>query len=364
MQRMLLFVLFIVLVLAVSLPAQIVISTNTYNPSPGTVLRSSSADIDENFYNSVTSGSGGGHLWDFSTVLFNDEDSSTIVNIAATPGAGLFTSATICWLGTSDNDSSWFYAESVPSHLTSLGYYARTQSAGDISLVYQNTAPDYVFPVAMGNTWTAYRHWTQVVAANTETSNADSTFYEVEAYGQIKYGSKTTDCLRIKSTERVHTTTTFNGMPISNTTTEIERYDFVTLDYLDAISVIKSVTPFQTIYSCGANLNSLEQLTPVVEYDNSALPNGYELAQNYPNPFNPSTTISYALPRSAEVTLDIINIAGQKVKSFDFGHQDAGNYNVEMNLSGDLSTDLSSGVYFYKLSAGDFTQTRKMMLLK
>ena len=364
MQKMLMFVLLTVLFLTVSLSAQIVISTNTYNPAPGTILRSSSADIDESFYNSVTSGSGGGHIWDFSSVLFNDEDSSTVVNSAGTPGAGMFPSATLCWLGVNDNDSSWFYAESVPSYLLSLGFFARTQSSGDISFVYENTAPDYVFPIAMNNSWVSYRHWSQEVVENTITSNADSTFYEVEAYGQIKYGSKTVDCLRIKSTERIWTTTTVSGFPVSTTTTEIERYDFITADYLDAISVSKNETPFDTIYSCAANLNSLDQLTPVVEYDNTALPQGYDLGQNYPNPFNPTTTISYALPRSADVTLEIINIAGQKVKSFDFGRQDAGNYTVEINLSDDISADLSSGVYFYKLTAGDFTRTRKMMLLK
>ena len=356
--------LVLILILSVSLPAQITIPTNNFNPPAGTVLRSSDAEITEDFYNTVTSGSGGGHLWDFSSILYSEEDSIYVVDCSSSPGDTAFPSANLCWMGAYEGDSTWIHSTSLPSSFQTLGIFARVQGSGDFAQVYYDLAPDYVFPIAMGNTWTAHHHWTQDVAPTIVTAVADSIFYEVQAYGQLKYGSKTVDCLRIKAIERVTTRTIVNGIPFSTVAVEFERYDYVTADYLDALSVIKTVTDFGTSYNSAANLNSLEQFTPVVEYDESALPTGFNLGQNYPNPFNPSTTISYALPCSAEVTLDIINIAGQKVKSFDFGHQDAGSYSVEIDLVGDLSTQLSSGVYFYKLSAGDFTQTRKMMLLK
>lgn len=364
MKKMLLVSLLMIIIMTVSLPAQIIISSNPYNPPVGTLLRGSSADITESFYNNVTSGSGGGHLWDFSSILFSIEDTTFVVDCASSPVVGSFPSANLCFMGYADGDSTWIYNSSVPGSFQTLGIFTQLQGMDDITIIYDDTAPDYVFPIAMNNSWIAYRHWTQAIAPGTEISNADSTFYEVEAYGLLKYGNSTVDCLRIKSTERVWSTTSVGGVPFITNVVEIERYDFVTADYLDALSVLKTVTGLGTFYGAGANLNSLDQQTPVVEYDQSVLPDQFRVGQNYPNPFNPSTSINYGLPNSAEVTMEIINIAGQRVKSFDLGYQPAGNHTITIDLIGDLSSQLSSGVYFYKISAGNFSQTRKMMLLK
>lgn len=88
-------------------------------------------------------------------------------------------------------------------------------------------------------------------------------------------------------------------------------------------------------------------------------PNEYELGQNYPNPFNPNTQINYSLPESGLVTINVINAIGQKVATLVNETKSAGRY----QLNFDAST-LSSGVYFYTLSVGDYNQTRKMLLIK
>jgi hypothetical protein len=88
------------------------------------------------------------------------------------------------------------------------------------------------------------------------------------------------------------------------------------------------------------------------------LPANFSLAQNYPNPFNPTTTIGISLPVKAQVSLSIYNIAGQLVKTFD-GSFEAG----EHSFSWDASAQ-ASGVYFYKLTANNFSETKKMVLLK
>jgi len=89
-----------------------------------------------------------------------------------------------------------------------------------------------------------------------------------------------------------------------------------------------------------------------------ALPTSFALSQNYPNPFNPTTTIELALPVASQYRLSIYNILGQEVESFE-GYSEGG----FVNLTWDASSH-SSGVYLYKVVAGDFTATRKMVLLK
>jgi hypothetical protein len=88
-------------------------------------------------------------------------------------------------------------------------------------------------------------------------------------------------------------------------------------------------------------------------------PTTFKLYQNYPNPFNPSTTISYDLPVRSRVKLSIYNLLGQEVATLIEGEQEPGRYNVNFDASG-----LPSGVYFYRLEAGNFVEQKKMILIK
>ncbi|MCH7677370.1 T9SS type A sorting domain-containing protein [candidate division KSB1 bacterium] len=88
------------------------------------------------------------------------------------------------------------------------------------------------------------------------------------------------------------------------------------------------------------------------------------MAQNYPNPFNPTTTISYRLGKTSKVELTIYNTAGQKVTTLLDTNQQAGEYQVKWRGESDSGDRVASGVYFYKLWAGDLIQTRKMILLR
>jgi len=89
-----------------------------------------------------------------------------------------------------------------------------------------------------------------------------------------------------------------------------------------------------------------------------ALPDRFGLFQNYPNPFNPTTTIEFGLPHQSEWELKIINVLGQTVREFS-GHDDAGFMSVEWDAG-----RFASGVYFYRLKAGEYSATKKMVLLK
>jgi hypothetical protein len=89
------------------------------------------------------------------------------------------------------------------------------------------------------------------------------------------------------------------------------------------------------------------------------LPKLFGLAQNYPNPFNPSTTIEYTLPRAGYIRLDIINILGQRVSTVTEGLQEAGAHRVVFDAQ-----ELPTGVYFYRLHAGEYVETKKLLLLR
>jgi len=109
-------------------------------------------------------------------------------------------------------------------------------------------------------------------------------------------------------------------------------------------------------------LKTIDTSTVSVKEDN--LPNNFTLYQNYPNPFNPTTTIKYSVPyletqNLASVELAIYDVLGRRIKTLISRQQKPGNYKIEFNGS-----SLSSGIYYYRLSAGDFISTKCMVLLK
>jgi len=107
-----------------------------------------------------------------------------------------------------------------------------------------------------------------------------------------------------------------------------------------------------------AKLAGWDESTSVIE-ESSESPEKFKLNQNYPNPFNPTTAISYQISEVSNVELAVYNVLGQEVAALVYEKQDAGKYSVTFNAAG-----LVSSVYFYKLIAGDFTQVRKMILMR
>jgi uncharacterized repeat protein (TIGR01451 family) len=94
------------------------------------------------------------------------------------------------------------------------------------------------------------------------------------------------------------------------------------------------------------------------------VPAAYALQQNYPNPFNPGTTILYDLPEDGRATLVVYNMLGQAVKTLQDGFQLAGTHRIVWDARDDRGSQVASGVYFYTLKVGEFTQTKKMLLLR
>lgn len=107
--------------------------------------------------------------------------------------------------------------------------------------------------------------------------------------------------------------------------------------------------------------------SPVRIADNGTeqkIPTRFALSQNFPNPFNPETNIGYDLPKAGCVRLHIYDIRGRRVKTLSDGNQAAGSYNVSWDGTAENNKPVASGVYVYRLIAGDAVKLRKMLLLR
>ena len=93
--------------------------------------------------------------------------------------------------------------------------------------------------------------------------------------------------------------------------------------------------------------------------DETIIPAQYRLNQNYPNPFNPITTIRFSLAKASFVKLEVYNLQGQKVATLVNSFKAAGNYKTKLD-----ATHMASGIYLYKIQAGDFIQVKKMIMVK
>lgn len=133
----------------------------------------------------------------------------------------------------------------------------------------------------------------------------------------------------------------------SGTTTETKYYSYVDNTDMSGSFYYRLK---QLDFGGNYHFSNIVEVTRVVSF---------ELSQNYPNPFNPSTTISFSLPQSSLVTLKVYDILGSEVAELVNGQVEAGIHKVNFN-----AYNLNSGIYFYTIKAGNFTETKKLMLVK
>ena len=115
----------------------------------------------------------------------------------------------------------------------------------------------------------------------------------------------------------------------------------------------------ENIFDISDDVFIIDIFTSVEDYFGNGIPTEYNLIQNFPNPFNPSTTIYYGLPEESAVKINIYGVLGNEVMVYSEDKQEAGYHRVEFDASG-----LPSGIYFYRMQAGKFIETKKMILLK
>jgi Secretion system C-terminal sorting domain len=297
------------------------------------------------------------------------KDTFTVMNISpsGTPYSSDFPTATNCQYfsgmvgGYSGTLYNYFRIQN--NGVYSLGNAIQTKiGSKDTVLVNKNETVLFSLPVNYGSS---------KVISNDTSDFGGGTLYitskteSVDAFGNMTFPFGTYPALRISDIEV--TGLYFNGSPFSSDTTYSFTWiakDAGTFD----ISIDQSTGNSGTVTLTDANLSQFNVTEVAVNDGEITTPSSYMLSQNFPNPFNPSTTIRYTIPsvsngQDNHVTLKVYDVLGNEVTTLVNENKSAGSYEVEFSAKG-KNTELPSGIYFYKLTAGSFSQTNKMILLK
>jgi hypothetical protein len=136
----------------------------------------------------------------------------------------------------------------------------------------------------------------------------------------------------------------------------------------DSVEVALALVAGHDVASIYANAIAAKEMfdlcTDIDDNNDQPLPVTFELHQNYPNPFNPITNISFSLSTATDVSLEVFNMLGQKIKILHTGRLPAGTHVFQWDATDDRREKVASGIYFYRLTAGEHVQAKKMVLLK
>jgi len=331
---------------------------------------------------SANIGAPGASAFDFGSLLTQTRMSLTSVDPKGTPYAGQFPTATHALRDTAFTYSFWYADLASTVTLKGMGFNYMTLGTDLLDYGFKGTGQAFIqgnpfpadgqwvktpagiyygLPMQMGKTWTTT--YDEVLSGNAtilgmqfkvgpDTTKHTIT-YTVDAYGLLTvpgYGSD--NALRIRKEDRYSTKSAQNQLRVG--------YMYVAKNgaTVQLTAADPSAAPNGTIDIVRGNTQwSAPTASDVRTVSN--VPGAFQLNQNYPNPFNPSTTIRFTLPARQQVSLAVYNLLGAKVKVLVDGMVDAGESSVQFD-----GTGLASGVYLYKLQAGNMTQTRRMMLVK
>ncbi|HPS66168.1 MAG TPA: agmatine deiminase family protein, partial [Ignavibacteria bacterium] len=182
--------------------------------------------------------------------------------------------------------------------------------------------------------------------------------YEVKAFIQSKSGISNAKCYWTTDTTAGFTPITMTAasdtfkayIPQKPANTKI--YYYIEATSVSGKSICKPMTAPSGNYRFTVT-------QPTIAGEEGTLPEKFALSQNYPNPFNPSTVINFSIPKNGFVSLKIYDVLGREISSLVNEFRHAGKYSVEFNAS-----NLASGIYFYRITAGEFSDIKKMVIMK
>ncbi len=352
------YLLIFVLLFSYNALAQITFNSSDINAlySPG---NSTTLFIDTSV-TSINIGQLGSTSWDFSS-LVNIAEVGTFITVdpASTPYIGSFPGSNIGFKSTDTETTIYGYFSLNNSSFNTHGTVLEFEVQGipvTLTETLNPIEPTVTFPFTFGST----------IDYNGErTVVSDSPFFpdtvvttvvnksKVDAYGPMTLpGGRVVDALRIKQD-------LINIWPDpSPITIRIILYQFLTKDG-SVVNVISDTTQPETgIINISGQISWNDAYITSVKVEET-IPNDFSLRQNYPNPFNPSTSIEYTIPSESFVELKVFDVLGNEVATLVNEQQQAGVYRADFSAD-----NLPSGMYFARLTANEFTQVVKMILLK
>ncbi|HKJ81496.1 MAG TPA: T9SS type A sorting domain-containing protein [Ignavibacteriaceae bacterium] len=320
---------------------------------------------DDTSTTSLNIGDTGATSWDFSGLHSDSLINIHIVKPSGTPFGNNFPAATF-----SNSDTvivSGYPAEqwqfySVNNALLYYGFSGHGNAGGfQITAISHNNpaAKNLVLPLNMGTNWTEdFVRTDSTIISQLPPSVSYTNIHDentVDAYGSMTLpGGDTVQALRVRTDIWTYTST--NGGYLYNRTIS---YLFlstngtqVLVDAADTTSPSTGVIPVSDITFINATVTDVPNA-------NNTIPDNFNLEQNYPNPFNPTTIINFSIPKLSLVTIKVYDILGNEIATLVNEEKPAGTYEITWNAA-----NLPSGIYFYRMDAGSFISTKKLILLK
>ena len=311
---------------------------------------------------------GANQSWDFTGVSVQGYTLSTsFISPQGTPLETYFPSSNFVYSFTDTSGSEGYneitfynYIEVTATHFSTLGYGLEIPEL-DTSYVLGKSDDVAPLPITFNSSWVSTETDTTGDPAIFAIIELDTTTNTVDGWGTVQLPTGTFNCLRVRADNKYTQVTYIGGQIQSINITNTITYSWISKENFIVVEAESQDNDVNPNFTTAADFQRLVSTTTGIENQPIATlnPTSFQLFQNYPNPFNPSTTIRYQLPKSGNVVLSVYDIDGRLVKTLVDKFQDVGEYSISWD-----GQNTSSGIYFFRLDAGDFSAVKKGTLLK
>jgi hypothetical protein len=293
---------------------------------------------------------GGPHVYDFSTLPFFFAGRESVLAVSQIPQLVSRYGTATAVLRTQEGSGGFIYN---PMQIDAQGWRNLGEAHIGTGLAerYRHYAPfefDAHFPITFGHTTTQTFSTIETTYVSGGSPTMSSTVLAesliVDGYGTLLLPGLSLNCLRVRKKE--YQNGTYHG------------FHFMTSNGASLVVSSRNHQPGTGNIQVEGVLYVLGDLFSSIPRSEEQ-PHQYRLLQNFPNPFNPSTTITFGVPRSSHVILKLYNFLGQEIQTLVNEQLHPGQFEVQWHADG-----MASGVYFYRIQAGDFSESRKLLLAK
>ncbi len=302
--------------------------------------------------NNISQGnSGANQTWSFLSLIRQDSSNVNFVSASSTPYAAQFPSSNLA--STNDNENYNYFST------TSSNMYVNGLAGPSLQISYTDPQLYLQYPFTYGSNFSDNFSATYTISGSSITRNGTS-IVSGDAWGTINLPAGSfTNSLRVKY--NITTRDSSNpGIPFVTVTNTTSYIWFVPGRKFPVFEIIYSTISINgTQFGNSKTVNYNYGSTIGISNISNEVPEGYSLSQNYPNPFNPSTNLEFGISELGFVSLKIYNTLGKEIATLVNTNLSPGTYKYNFDASG-----LTSGIYFYTIKAGEFTETKRMLLVK